>query len=201
MDRRGTGPGGLTSRALPLRAAADLETRASVDDHGDLRLWLRLMTVHKLIDGEVRRRLRSRFGISLARFDLMAQLERSPDGVRMGDLSRRLMVTGGNVTQLVRELVREGAVERTPEPDNRRAVVIRLTPRGRRHFAVLARAHEQWIADLFDGLSRLEKAQLQAILGRHKRLLATRPAGPGEAAPPTVSGRGSPAPAARNRRS
>lgn len=167
----------MTGRRLPLRAAADLETRASTDDHADLRLWLRLMTIHKLIDGEIRRRLRARFDISLARFDLMAQLERSPDGVRMGDLSRRLMVTGGNVTQLVRELVRDALVERTPEPDNRRAVVIRLTARGRRHFATLARANEQWIVELFDGLSRLEKAQLFAILGRHKRLLAMRPAG------------------------
>jgi DNA-binding MarR family transcriptional regulator len=151
----------------------DLETRATADDHEDLRLWLRLMTVHRLIGNAVRRRLRAEFDMSLARFDLMAQLERHPAGIRMGELSKRLMVTTGNITQLADPLETEGLVERAAEPDNRRACRIRLTAKGRKRFDIIARAHESWIAELFSGLSRQDKRQLFAAFAKHKAFLAT----------------------------
>lgn len=150
----------------------DLETRATADDHEDLRLWLRLLTVHKLIGNAVRRRLRAEFDMSLARFDLMAQLERNPAGIRMGELSKRLMVTTGNITQLADPLETEGLVERVAEPDNRRACRIRLTAKGCKRFDIVARAHETWIAGLFSGLSRQDKRQLFAALAKHKAFLA-----------------------------
>ena len=161
----------MTATGRPARAD-DLETRATPADHEDLRLWLRLMTVHKLIDGEVRRRLRSGFAMSLPRFDLMAQLERSPAGIRMGALSQRLMVTNGNVTQLADQLEREGLVERAADPRNRRASLIRLTAKGRRRFDVVAKANEGWIVELFAGLSRLDKRRLFAALAKHKAALS-----------------------------
>jgi DNA-binding MarR family transcriptional regulator len=156
----------------------DLETRATADDHEDLRLWLRLMTVHRLIGNAVRRRLRAEFDMSLARFDLMAQLERNPAGIRMGELSKRLMVTTGNITQLADPLEIEGLVERATEPDNRRACRIRLTAKGRKRFDIVARAHESWIAELFSGLSRQDKRQLFAAFAKHKAFLATHIDGP-----------------------
>ena len=159
-------------------AADDLETRATPADHEDLRLWLRLMTVHKLIDGEVRRRLRSGFAMSLPRFDLMAQLERTPAGIRMGELSKRLMVTNGNVTQLADQLEHEGLVERTADPRNRRSLLIRLTPKGRRRFDTVAKANEGWIVELFAGLSRPEKRQLFTALAKHKAFLAAHSLSP-----------------------
>ena len=79
-------------------AAPDFESRASDTHHESLRLWLRLLTCATMIERHVRANLRERFAISLPRFDLMAQLERHPEGLRMGELTRRLMVTGGNVT-------------------------------------------------------------------------------------------------------
>lgn len=150
----------------------DLETRAGADVHEDLRLWLRLMTVHRLIGNEVRRRLRASFGLSLARFDLLAQLERDPAGIRMGELSKRLMVTTGNITQLTDQLEKEGLVERAAEPGNRRACRIRLTAKGRKRFGLIAAAHERWIAELFGGLSRHEKQLLFAAFAKHKAFLA-----------------------------
>ena len=92
--------------------ARDLESRLTDDDHDALRLWLRLLTCTTADRARHPARLRERFGMTLPRFDLMAQLERHPDGLRMGELSRRLMVTGGNVTGLVDQLVAEGLVER-----------------------------------------------------------------------------------------
>ena len=78
--------------------AIDTETRAESDDHGAIRLWLRMLATNRLVETRTRRLLQERFATTLPRFDLMAQLERAPQGLKMGELSRRLMVTGGNVT-------------------------------------------------------------------------------------------------------
>lgn len=128
------------------------EGRLSPKDPASLRLWLRLMTCTKQIEDEIRRRLRANFDISLARFDYMAQLYRYPTGLKMGELSRYLMVTGGNVTGLTDELSREGLVSRESSPTDRRAWLLRLTPKGKSTFELMAKQHNQWVAELFKGL-------------------------------------------------
>ena len=147
----------------------DRESAARADDHRALRLWLRLLTCSQLIERHVRSRLRSRFRTTLPRFDLMAQLERHPAGLKMNELSRRLMVTGGNVTGIVDQLVREGLVERSADAD-RRAFRVRLTRAGERAFGEMARAHEQWIAELLAGLTRREHVDLFRLLARLKQV-------------------------------
>lgn len=158
---------------LPLlHEPADAETKAAErpDDHRDeLRLWLRLLTCTNLIEGEVRRRLRDRFGVTLPRFDLMAQLEKSPDGLTLSEVSRRMMVSNGNLTGLVERLVASGHVERRPSPHDRRAQVVRLTRAGRAEFAAMAREHEGWIAAMFAGLGPAGLDDLMDLLGRTKR--------------------------------
>jgi len=149
-------------------APPDRESAARADDHRALRLWLRLLTCSQLIERHVRAQLRSRFGTTLPRFDLMSQLERHPEGLKMNALSRRLMVTGGNVTGIVDQLVREGLVERSPDAD-RRAFRVRLTRAGGRAFADMARAHEEWIVELLAGLTRREHAELFALLAKLKQ--------------------------------
>lgn len=143
----------------------DPETRLHDTHHDALRLWLRLMTCSAMIERGIRRRLRERFGMALARFDLLAQLERSSEGLRMGELSHRLMVSGGNVTGLVARLDAEGMVERTPEPGDRRASVVRLTARGRDAFRAMAQEHERWIIEMTGGLRNADRARLYALLG------------------------------------
>ncbi len=146
----------------------DHESRVSPDDHEALRLWLRLLTCTSLIEASIRSELRRDFDCTLPRFDLMAQLDRNSDGLRMGELSRRLMVTGGNVTGITDQLVKEGLVTREAPPDDRRAFVVRLTPAGRKAFQRMAEHHEAWVVRLFDGLSAAERRQLQALLGKLK---------------------------------
>jgi DNA-binding MarR family transcriptional regulator len=148
----------------------DRETRVRADDHRALRLWLRLLTCAQLIERHVRSRLRSRFGITLPRFDLLSQLERHPEGLKMNELSRRMMVTGGNVTGIVDQLVKEGLVERLDEPTDRRAWRVRLTRAGDRAFAQMARAHEAWVAELLAGLGRREADALLQLLARLKQV-------------------------------
>lgn len=146
----------------------DLEARIHSEHPDELRLWLRLLTCTQLIETRVRSNLREQFGTTLPRFDLMAQLEREPDGMLMKELSRRMMVTGGNVTGITDQLVTEGLVERNDVEGDRRAYRVCLTSRGRKAFAAMAREHEQWIVDAFASLSAAERATLAKLLARLK---------------------------------
>jgi DNA-binding MarR family transcriptional regulator len=146
----------------------DIEARAHGDHATALRLWLRMLTCTQLIEREVRSALRAQFDTTLPRFDLMAQLERSPEGLKMNELSRRMMVTGGNVTGITDQLVAEGLVERLAVEGDRRAFLVRLTKAGRTSFAEMAQAHEGWIVQAFADLSDKDMATLHKLLGRVK---------------------------------
>ena len=141
------------------------ENRAGSADHAKLKLWLRMLASTTQIEAQIRKRLRERFDISLARFDYMAQLFRYKDGLKMRVLSRYLMVTGGNVTGLTDELEREGMVLREGSPQDRRAWIVRLTPKGRRSFEAMAQEHEQWLLELFAGLDAKAVQQVYTHLG------------------------------------
>lgn len=155
-----------TSRAQLFQAQGlGHETRAERGDHAALKLWLRLLACTTQIEDEIRRRLRLRFGISLPRFDYLAQLHRQPQGLKMKELSSRLMVTGGNVTGLTDELEREGLVQRVASPTDRRSWIVQLTETGRASFEAMAVEHELWILELFAGLEPKAVQQLHGQLG------------------------------------
>ena len=158
-------------RPTPVRRATaepDVETRANSDHHDALRLWLRMLATTNLVEARVRQRLQERFATTLPRFDLMAQLERVPDGLKMGELSRRMMVTGGNVTGITDALEADGLVTRIGVPRDRRSSRVRLTGAGRKAFRAMASTHEQWIIEAFAALDRSELARLGELLGRVK---------------------------------
>jgi DNA-binding MarR family transcriptional regulator len=155
-------------KADPVQVA-DRESAIADDDKLQLKLWLRLLTCTNLIEAQVRNRLRARFDTTLPRFDLLAQLDRAPEGLTMGALSSRLMVSGGNVTGLVEALRQEGLVQRQPHPDDRRTQIIRLTPKGRAFFDGMTPVHEGWIDAMLRGLDRGEMAALFRLLGRLKQ--------------------------------
>jgi DNA-binding MarR family transcriptional regulator len=146
----------------------DLETRLTQEHHQDLKIWLRLLSCTVKIENEIRIRLRNEFGITLPRFDLMAQLERYPDGLRMGELSKRMMVTGGNITGITDQLEHEKLVVRVPDSKDRRAYSVKLTPAGRKAFKRMAAVHEEWIAEMFSGLQLPQKTQLFELLSQVK---------------------------------
>lgn len=146
----------------------DYETAAHDGHKTELRLWLRLLTCTTLIESTVRQRLRTQFDVTLPRFDLMAQLDRNPQGLTMGELSRRMMVSAGNVTGLADRMQKEGLVTRSPHPDDRRTMLIRLTEAGRGSFARMARAHEDWIAELLSDLAPADLDRMMDLLARTK---------------------------------
>ncbi|WP_338758382.1 MarR family transcriptional regulator [Massilia sp. METH4] len=152
----------------------DLASRLTEDDHQSLKLWLRMLSCTVRIEDEIRARLRERFDVTLPRFDLMAQLERCPEGMRMGELGKRMMVTGGNVTGIANQLERERLVVRVPDPRDGRAFSVKLTAAGRRAFAAMAREHEQWVIELLGDMPTEDKARLLELLSRMKGHLEAR---------------------------
>ena len=146
----------------------DMEARAHSEHPDALRLWLRLLTCTQLVEKQVRSQLRKRFDTTLPRFDLMAQLERAPEGLKMNEVSRRMMVTGGNVTGITDQLVAEGLVDRVDVAGDRRAYRVCLTAKGRKLFNEMARQHEQWIVEAFSSLSDKDVATLNKLLAKVK---------------------------------
>jgi DNA-binding MarR family transcriptional regulator len=145
--------------------------------HASLRLWLRLLACSSQVEGEVRKRLRDEFECTLPRFDVLNQLENASreqiDGLTMSDLSRRLMVTNGNLTALVERLVQEGMVSREASPSDRRTQVVKLSLEGRRALALMSPQHEMWINGMFAGLDDEDRSVLYGLLGKLRGSITT----------------------------
>ena len=154
---------------------AETKVEEAPHDHKDeLRLWLRLLTCTTLIENEIRSRLREKFATTLPRFDVLAQLERAPKGMTLGELSKRMMVSAGNITGLIERLVESRHVERAPLPADRRVQVVCLTASGRREFRKMAQRHEDWVAEMFSALKPADIEGLLETLGKLKTsVLAT----------------------------
>ena len=152
---------------IPLDAETKVAERPG-DHKTELRLWLRLLTCTTLIENEVRRRLRDNFEITLPRFDLLAQLDRAPNGMTLGELSQRMMVSNGNITGLVDRLVEQGLIRRKPAPNDRRVQIVSLTAEGRRFFRAMARANADWIGEIFAGLTQRDVEALMPLLAKTK---------------------------------
>lgn len=152
-------PDDIEASLSKLRAGSKLE----------LRLWLRMLACVNLASAEIRRRLRQQFEVTLPQFDVLAQLQREPEGLKLGELSRRLMVTKGNLTGLVDTLVDAGLVSRDAVHGDRRARNIKLTKAGAVFFGQLAAEHEAWLGAFFGDLEKDTLISLIEELDQVKR--------------------------------
>ena len=144
----------------------------AVSEPAAVRLWLRLLTCSITVEKRVRRRLAEEFNTTLPRFDVLAALDRRPVGMTMGELSKALLVSGGNLTSLVRQLEQQGHVKMLRDPQDRRSWVVTITARGRKSFKGMAIQHQHWIAAMFAGMSASHRDQLYALLAELKQSLA-----------------------------
>ncbi|MFQ5694222.1 MAG: MarR family winged helix-turn-helix transcriptional regulator [Nitrospinota bacterium] len=158
----------------------DYESSTTQNDVLELRIWLRLLTCTTMIEREIRGRLRKDFGTTLTRYDALAQLERAPGGLTMGQLSRRMMVSNGNVTGVVDGLVKDGFAERVAVPGDRRANFVRMTKRGRDEFDRITPVHHAWIRDMFEGMDGADLHRLLDMLGGLKSSILNALEGPNE---------------------
>ncbi|MFK7957400.1 MAG: MarR family winged helix-turn-helix transcriptional regulator [Lysobacterales bacterium] len=130
-----------------------------------LLAWLDLLRsanrIKKIIDG----RLKAEFGQSISRFDALSALQRaSSSGIRAGELSRMLVVSEGNITQLMGKLVRDNLVSKHPHERDARVVIYQLSDTGAVLFTEMAKQHRRWITELFSGLNDNETSELRALL-------------------------------------
>jgi len=131
-----------------------------------LRAWLEMLAATNAVKKTIDTELRSQFGVSISRFDVLAALERAgPEGLRAGALTQRLMVTEGNTTQVTAPLIRDGLVKRTPSREDGRVAIFKLSKKGERLFAKMAEANKNWIANTFSGLTASELRKFRALLG------------------------------------
>lgn len=151
----------------------DVSASRAVDERDEVRTWLRMLACTNIIESRVRAALREKFDTTLPRFDLLAQLDAAsvdfPRGLTMSELSRRLMVTNGNLTGLVDRLAREGLVTRVASAPDRRAQIVSLTPAGRRALDSMTPDHAEWIREMFGGLSDADRRALDSLLAKLKR--------------------------------
>ena len=129
-----------------------------------LRLWLKVLKSYRIIEAQLREKLREEFATTLPRFDVMAALYRHADGLKMSGLSGVMRVSNGNVTGIVDRLVSEGMIMRTPVEGDRRAMMVRLTQKGRQSFETMALEHEGWVAEMMGDISIAETEQAIAAL-------------------------------------
>ena len=147
-------------------------SRSKASRKSALRAWLRLWACVGSVERVVRTRLYSDHGMTLPRFDYLSQLYREPNRrMNMTELSRRLMVSGGNVTGLTDRLVADGLVKREQDPSDRRVQIIVLTDDGYERFIQVALEHEKWIGELFEDLGPDQMGVLNQTLGQLKQSL------------------------------
>ena len=127
-----------------------LQISTSSDDRRtcEIRFWLSILRVHNTIFPELNRSLRDNAGVGLAKFDVLAQLMRHPDGISMGDLSTAMKVTNGNVSGLVNRLIKDGLVSKEMSTTDRRSFSAKLTDAGRETFQSAMKFHEVTLAEL-----------------------------------------------------
>jgi DNA-binding MarR family transcriptional regulator len=138
----------------------------------DLRVWVRLLDCAKIIEKRLRRNFEDQFDTTLPRFDILATLSRAPEGLRMGELSRALLVSNGNVTAIVRQLEEQGLVSSCPDPDDRRSAIVSLTQPGRAQFSALAEAHHGWVREALADFPEASQRHLLSLLTQLKSSIA-----------------------------
>jgi len=135
----------------------------------NVSLWVRLLESHNLMLGEIRRRLSE--ATTIARFDLLANLERE-DGQTLAALSRRMLVTAGNLTGLVDRAERDGFVQRRADPRDRRLSRVFLTAKGQRLITHILPIHAGHVGELLAPLDAGERRELRRLLGKLRDALA-----------------------------
>lgn len=137
----------------------------------EIRLWLRLLACTTLVSGKLRRNFREQFDFTLPRFELLAQLDFEPGGLVLGELSKRLMVSAGNITPILTRLIEEGYITRSPSSLDRRVQIVCLTVEGRKKFRRMAKKHGQWLNDMFQDVDGNDIEALVQQLSKLKRVL------------------------------
>jgi len=149
----------------------------AMSDKTALKLWLQLAKTSARLQYEITARLRTDYGQSMTRFDVLSQLART-DGKRLGvsALSRMLIASSGNISRLLDRMEKEGLLERSPARHDRRSIMIGLTPAGVELFAHMARDHEHWVSEILSDMPKANQQELLDGLILLQGIMAAKPA-------------------------
>ena len=141
-----------------------------VDGDLDAVLVFNLLRTHGHLGPMIDAGLRER-RMTATQFNALLVLQASePDGLRMGEIGKRLVVTRANVTGLVDRLERHGFVARCDQED-RRATMVSLTDAGRSVLKDTLPHYSRLAAQLTAGLTEHEKRTLVRLLSKLRREL------------------------------
>jgi DNA-binding MarR family transcriptional regulator len=124
--------------------------------------WLHLARIYQRLE-QRHRELLAEFNLTPAQFDVLSHLANQP-GQHQQELADGLLVTKGNVCGLLDRLEQAGLVERTPDPEDRRANLLRLTAAGRECYRAAAPALEVELSQDFKALPEQDFRNLQQAL-------------------------------------
>jgi DNA-binding MarR family transcriptional regulator len=131
-----------------------------------LEAWTALLTAHRRLTDELDADLRAEAGMALDEYDVLYQVRRAGRPIRMSELARQVLISRPSTTRVVDRLVERGWLDRTPDPHDRRVVLVGLTAAGRRAQARAGRVHLDGISRRLEGsLSPPEIAALAHALG------------------------------------
>jgi len=128
--------------------------------------WLRLLRVSQKVERDLARQLKL-WGLNNAQFDVLAHVG-AAEGITQQELADSLLVTKGNVAQLLGRMERRGLIERRSQGRTNRLF---LTDEGRRTFTEVVPAHEALIDDRLSVLLEEDQKQLFELLRRLDRAL------------------------------
>lgn len=189
MDRTFLGVGGRRtphkSNAAPSSADEEAETalpealalhKASITplEPTETRIWTKLARCARTIENNIKFRVINEFGVSLSRFDILARVYWQPDGLRMSELSKQLLITNGSLTGTVGGLVDDGLVERIFDESDRRSVRIRILPKGRKLYEAIEQRRREWFVGLLGDLSKTAKTEILESLTLLEHQLSER---------------------------
>ncbi len=131
----------LVDRDLPLTERQKAETR----------LWLQVLNVHRMIYEDLNATMIAGSGLSIPKFDVLAHLYRFREGLTMGDLSKKLKVSNGNISGLVSRLQKDGYVDRRNAPGDRRSFLASITESGVAAFEKAVDLHHEVMTEKLEG--------------------------------------------------
>jgi MarR family 2-MHQ and catechol resistance regulon transcriptional repressor len=138
-----------------------------------LGLWVKLARASQTFGKMTEEHIRS-FGLTEPQFGVLECLGHLGP-LPLGELSRKRLVSGGNITCVVDNLEKEGLVERTPHADDRRVIVAHLTPKGKKLFDETFGRHAEFVAKTASVLNEEEQTVLAGLLKKLGCALQQKP--------------------------
>ncbi|HEM3577907.1 TPA: MarR family transcriptional regulator [Streptococcus suis] len=109
-----------------------------------------------------------KYGLTVCQFGVMEALY-NKGNLRIQDLIDKLLSTSGNMTVVIKNMIRDGYVYKTSDTSDRRASLIALTEKGRQTIEAILPEHYDHVGQIFSVLSPEEQDQLATILKKFKQ--------------------------------